>query len=55
MVQYTAIPLDASFAALSDPTRRGVLAQRARRAAEIAERRESQLSLMPFVLRVSFF
>jgi DNA-binding transcriptional ArsR family regulator len=37
MVQYSANPLDASFAALSDATRRGVLAQLGRRDASISE------------------
>jgi DNA-binding transcriptional ArsR family regulator len=36
MVQYTAAPLDASFAALSDPTRRGVLELLARADASIS-------------------
>ena len=35
MVQYTRSPLDASFAALSDPTRRGVLEQLGREGASI--------------------
>jgi DNA-binding transcriptional ArsR family regulator len=37
MVQYMATSLDASFAALSDPTRRGVLEQLARADASITE------------------
>ena len=37
MVQYTAPALDASFAALSDPTRRGVLEQLGRADASITE------------------
>jgi DNA-binding transcriptional ArsR family regulator len=37
MVQYSTTRLDASFAALSDPTRRGVLEQLARSDASITE------------------
>jgi DNA-binding transcriptional ArsR family regulator len=37
MVQYTRAPLDASFAALSDATRRGVLEQLGRADASITE------------------
>lgn len=37
MVQYLAAPLDASFAALSDPTRRGVLEQLGRSDASITD------------------
>jgi DNA-binding transcriptional ArsR family regulator len=37
MVQYLAAPLDASFAALSDTTRRGVLAQLGRADASITD------------------
>jgi DNA-binding transcriptional ArsR family regulator len=37
MVQYTRTPLDASFAALSDATRRGVLEQLGRADASITE------------------
>src|SRR3954453_7844643 len=37
MVQYRRAPLDASFAALSDPTRRGVLEQLGRADASITE------------------
>jgi len=37
MVQYLPAPLDASFAALSDPTRRGVLEQLGRADASITE------------------
>lgn len=37
MVQYAATPLDASFAALSDATRRGVLEQLGRADASISE------------------
>ncbi len=37
MVQYSSPHLDASFAALSDPTRRGVLAQLGRADASISE------------------
>ena len=37
MVQYTTTRLDASFAALSDPTRRGVLEQLGRSDASITE------------------
>jgi DNA-binding transcriptional ArsR family regulator len=37
MVQFSRIRLDASFAALSDPTRRGVLEQLARRDASITD------------------
>jgi DNA-binding transcriptional ArsR family regulator len=37
MVQYTTARLDASFAALSDPTRRGVLEQLGRADASITE------------------
>ena len=37
MVQYTQARLDASFAALSDPTRRGVLEQLARSGASITD------------------
>ena len=37
MVQYTNAPLDASFAAVSDATRRGVLEQLARADASITE------------------
>ncbi len=37
MVQYTNARLDASFAALSDPTRRGVLEQLARTEASITD------------------
>jgi DNA-binding transcriptional ArsR family regulator len=37
MVQYAAAPLDASFAALSDATRRGVLEQLGRRDASITD------------------
>src|SRR5690242_1776954 len=37
MVQYTSAPLDASFAALSDATRRGVLEQLGRADASITE------------------
>jgi DNA-binding transcriptional ArsR family regulator len=37
MVQYTGAPLDGSFAALSDATRRGVLEQLGRGAASITD------------------
>ncbi len=37
MVQYARAPLDASFASLSDPTRRGVLEQLGRREASITD------------------
>jgi DNA-binding transcriptional ArsR family regulator len=37
MVQYSSAPLDASFAALSDPTRRGVLEQLGRADASITD------------------
>ncbi len=37
MVQYSSTPLDASFAALSDATRRGVLAQLGRADASITD------------------
>jgi len=37
MVQYQTLPLDASFAALSDPTRRGVLEQLGRADASISD------------------
>jgi DNA-binding transcriptional ArsR family regulator len=37
MVQYSSNPLDASFAALSDATRRGVLAHLGRKDASISE------------------
>jgi DNA-binding transcriptional ArsR family regulator len=37
MVQYTPVRLDASFAALSDPTRRGVLEQLGRADASITD------------------
>jgi DNA-binding transcriptional ArsR family regulator len=37
MVQYTTVPLDTSFAALSDATRRGVLEQLGRADASITE------------------
>jgi DNA-binding transcriptional ArsR family regulator len=37
MVQYTQTPLDDSFAALSDPTRRGVLEQLGRSDASITD------------------
>jgi len=37
MVQYSRVPLDASFAALSDATRRGVLEQLGRRDASITD------------------
>src|SRR5215208_1459062 len=41
MVQYTRAPLDASFAALSDATRRGVLEQLGRADASITELAEN--------------
>jgi DNA-binding transcriptional ArsR family regulator len=37
MVQYASAPLDAAFAALSDPTRRGVLEQLGRTDASVTE------------------
>lgn len=41
MVQYTSAPLDASFAALSDATRRGVLEQLGRTDASITDLAEN--------------
>jgi DNA-binding transcriptional ArsR family regulator len=41
MVQYTDVRLDASFAALSDPTRRGVLEQLGRADASITDLAET--------------
>ena len=41
MVQYTAARLDAAFAALSDPTRRGVLEQLGRADASISDLAET--------------
>jgi DNA-binding transcriptional ArsR family regulator len=37
MVQYSGVPLDASFSALSDVTRRGILAQLGRSDASITD------------------